>query len=336
MVASAGVTSMTTLANLRLPGFFLATLLFVTGVAAVPPVDLDLFKGSGREFLLCFDLREAEHPVRTGVLLNPKTTTSTNWQHIALPFLTKSCEPVHELFLTWGSYEKCTVLSALMLPGAGSERGFGLLPDVQLVPEGGFVVDDLLPGVYLQKSRQERYFVFVNWNDSAPGRGRPISLGSLALKEFDALAIATPPGAKGREIRNNSSAIPRPLLQTGRVRVFAGTNYPPHLERVELAYTVAPTELQKLIFKNGLKLLGVLLAPLLTLLFLPAKGMARPKWRMPLVVVLALVQLTVIVWVAITATQLGSDSVIEQTIDWAVVVIGTVFSAFVVFAKEKN
>jgi len=126
------------------------------------------------------------------------------------------------------------------------------------------------------------------------------------------------------------------LLQTGRVRVFAGTNYPPHLERVELAYTVAPTELQKLIFQNGLKLLGVLLAPLLTLLFLPAKGMARPKWRMPLVVVLALVQLTVIVWVAITATQLGSDSVIEQTIDWAVVVIGTVFSAFVVFAKEKN
>jgi hypothetical protein len=198
-------------------------------------------------------------------------------------------------------------------------------------PEDQFAsVRELRGSVYFIKKGLERRFIYMY--DQARRSAPPVPK-NVALDSLDAIAVAIPDSASGREVRRGHTAEPPHISENRSARFFPATA---QVTALELRYELPPTSGQKIVLEYGVKLIAVVLPPLLGLLLLGSGEIMAPKTRRIAIGagILIEVAILIIVWRVAIATK--GEGQLKTVLDLGLVLIAGIFSGIVLWVKRKK
>lgn len=243
-----------------------------------PDAELDSrpFETFPQPVLLCFDLREDRGLTEAGLRLRVTPDLTAGRRDIVLPFAARRVAPNQGVLLASGTYDRFTLLSMSV---GGPSLGTSTVP---FVPVSQGIdrprIDGLEPGLYFQERGLERWFVFVDETPALIGRLQK-DFPSTAFTTYDAVAVAIPERAEGREVTEGHTVHPQPAARTKNVMLFTQPSVIA-ARRLAIRYEVPPSPLLAATSDNGFKLVLVLAIPLATLFFLKPEDIERPRLRM--------------------------------------------------------
>jgi hypothetical protein len=304
-----------------------------TGVAP-RSFDATPFASFDARTLLCLDFRDDRGRPAGGLILRLSSADTGGRKGIVLPFTTRFVGTNRSYISSSASYDGYTIVDVSI----GSRSvGAGPIPLVPATLELGpetLHERALAPGLYYSENGQERWMILV---DSA----KPVA--AKLASEFrgthfetpEAIAIALPAKAEGRQVRPGLTVFPAPSVNLANTMLFAnrqaGTN-----DRIELRYVVPPTASQLAVSNSGFKLLLVLILPILSLVLLSPNDIGRPTARRILIGVLVLLQLalaTFIVWASFSS---GREISATTYLDLTTAAIGVAGEAAVLWVKSRK
>ena len=299
---------------------------------ATPSVDVrpfGLFSGSA---LLCFDLRADRGLTSAGLLLRVTPSVASGRRDIVLPFATQVVTPNRNVLLASGAYEQFSVLSMSMgNPSLGASM-VAFTPVAKRLDLSKPNLSGLEPGLYFEESGLERWFVFVdNTNEVVTSLKRDFP--ATVFETYDALAVALPDAAEGREVTRGKTLDPPPDARAGNVILFARSSIVTS-NHVAIRYVVPPTAAQVAASNSGLKLVFVLLVPIFTLLFLDTEDIQRPRLRIVAIAVgitLQVIFVAVVIWAALSVGR----PAVEAWADFGIAAIGVAAEVVVLIVKAK-
>ncbi len=302
--------------------------------ALVPPRDLDeshFAQGTEYERMLCFDLRSDSPKPTTGVLVRTTPADSAVLRTIALPFHCRAVRLEPSLLLTYGRYPKYTLLHYIESNNGSGLFAIDLAPDTLAFPDEIDSLDRLAPGIYFSRDEGRlRRFVVINDPDNIRVPKEVLSLHDAPI---DSIAVALPIDSEGREVVQGRTVDPVPIETVEKTHYFA-TNGFDSPKRIELKYIVPPTTWQLLVLEYGIKLLGILALPAVTLGLLPHTKVTSPFWRKVAVIGLITCQV-VILAVVFGVTWLIREDFANNILDVSLVFVGVVVQAVITLLKKE-
>jgi hypothetical protein len=312
-------------------------MLLVVGCRAIPqaPPSFDSrpfgsFAGSA---LLCFDLRADRGLSSAGILLRVTPSVPSGRRDIVLSFPTRTVASNRNVLLASGSYEQFTVLSMSMGGPSLGASVIAFTPQARGIDLSKPNLTGLEPGLYFQENGLERWFVLVD-NTTEVMSTLKRDFPATSFESYDALAIALPEAAEGREVIRGRTVDPVPSARVGNVVLFARASVVA-TNRVAVRYVVPPTAAQVAASNSGLKLILVIIIPIFTLLFLDPEDIQRPRLRIAAIwggVALQVVFIALVVWAAVSVRRPS----IEAWADFAIAAVGVVAEVVVVLVKAKT
>jgi len=233
-----------------------------------------------------------------------------------------------ELFVTWGAFDTKGLITFISTPDNAGSYTLSLVPALSEAPEDFPDVGGLRSGVYLLRNGLDRYFIVDAEPTPAERQAAPALVGR---RELDGIAVALPPGSSGIEIDGGQTSRPLATERHDDIRFFAPGGVAP--ARLELRYRVRPTSRQKSILKWGLKLVGVLLVPVISLVFLQGADLKRPAVRRYGILFLILLQVAICATYFVVVFQVPEAATEDPLIDFAIVAIAAVAQGVILWAK---
>lgn len=282
--------------------------------------------------ILCFDLRGDVGLTGGGLLLRVGPSAASGRRDVILPFRTRTVTPSRNVLLASGSYDEFTVLSmSIGAPSLGASA-VSFVPHPTGIDVARPSIDGLEPGLYYQESGLERWFVFVDGAESIIDKLRR-DFPATTFETYDAIAVAIPEGAEGREVKKGNTVDPPPNQRFGNVMLFAKSSVTA-ARRVAIRYVVPPTPAQLAASNTGLKLVLVLLVPIFTLLFIDPEDIQRPKLRVIAIwggVALQALFVGAVLWAAFVIRKPSADA----WGDFAIGALGVISEVIVILVKTK-
>jgi hypothetical protein len=279
--------------------------------------------------ILCFDFRSRD-PVG-GLILRITSTPTSGRRDILLPFPAHEIQPNRSLLLTSGTYDRFAIVSAAFGTPSLHGSSVAFVPEMQPLDLTNPQLEGLDPGAYFQENGLEYWFVFI---DSSPTIQTEIlrDFPGSAPETFDAIAVAIPVAAEGREVRKGFTIYPPPSVRLKNFLLFTKPARPA-VQRIELRYAVPPTAAQVAASSNGLKLLLVLIVPVVTLIFLDPDDIQRPRLRLIAIwggLSLQALIVAVVVWAALQV-----KTPLDAWIDFGISALGVACEVVVILVKSK-
>jgi len=298
-----------------------------------PSLDARPFASFAGNSILCFDLRSDRGVSSAGLVLRVTQSAQSGRRDLILPFPTTAVEPSRNVLLASGSYDRFTILSmSIGNPSLGAST-VAFMPQAKSIDLTKPSLDLLAPGLYYQESGLERWFVYVD-GVSEVTTELTRDFPATTFDTYDAISVAIPDSAEGREVKKGSTVDPAPTSRIGNAMLFARPTVV-NARRLAIHYVVPATAAQLAASNSGLKLLLVVLVPIVTLLFLDPEDIQRPRLRVIalwLGVVLQVSVVVVVVWAAIAMRRTN----IETMADFVVAAVGVIAEVIVILVKAKR
>ena len=244
-----------------------------------PALDARPFDAFPQTTLLCFDLRADRGLTNAGLRLRIRPEVAPGRRDVVLPFATKGVASNQDVLLASGTYGRFTILS--MSVGAPS-LGNSTIPFLPIAR--GFerpAIDGLEPGLYFQENGLERWLVFVDDTPALTARLQE-EFPATKFSTYDAVAVAIPERAEGREVKDGRTVDPLPAVRADHVMLFTQRSIM-DARRLAIRYKVPPSPRLAATSANLSKLVLVLLLPLFTLVLLDPNEIERPRLRLAVI-----------------------------------------------------
>lgn len=262
----------------------------------------------------------------------PAPTPEVEQHLVVLPFASSAAQGNRRLLSTWSSYNNMTVLT--YVSNQSSElRGVGISPVLGSASETGRPIESRKELVYLDRSGLERTFIYRYPRTLDPGA--PPELQYLPVDVIEAIAVAIPSDAKGVEIRDGQTAIPKSEFSNGVARFYPANVKAAGADYLEIRYSLEASKPAKVISELILKLLAVLLVPCVELFLLGPADNFKPRTRKIVMIIGVVIQLAilgVLIWIAASVRgELGEKTLSELPI----IVVGAIVAGLVFYIKRK-
>lgn len=282
--------------------------------------------------ILCLNLRD-DVGLRTGaLLLRVDTATPAGRRDVVLPLRTRDVTPSRNVLLASGSYDDFTVISMSMGGASLGASAVSFVPITRGIDLSRPMLGDLEPGLYYQENGLERWVVFVDGSAAVLDQLRR-DFPSTVFETYDAVAIAIPDEAEGREVVRGRTVDPAPNHRFGNTMLFERASVMSS-KRVALRYIVPPSAIQSALSNNALKLVLIAFIPILTLLYLEPNEIQRPRLRLAAIwggVALQACFVGIVLWAAVTIRAPSPDA----WVDFVLATIGVVGEAIIILVKAK-
>ena len=297
--------------------------------------DEEPFVGFAGRTLLGIDLRDDLRRPTAGLMIRIAQGDSTGRRNIIVPFRTHGVRSSRRLLSTASTYDDFTLISLSI--GAESLRagGIPLLPAFGRLESDPPRLSDLPPGIYYHEIGLQRWFVLVD-SSSASIRRLGSEFPGTTLETIEAIAIAIPPTAEGRDVRPGASVHPEPSARVGNVMLFSGVSTQQRANRIEVRYEVKPSAAQIAASSSISKLVLVVVIPVLTLLFLPAKEVGKPRARRWIIGAGIAIQTTIVIVVLGTAFYLRRMPPTEAVVELIATLLGVFGELGVLWVKSRD
>lgn len=292
------------------------------------------FQSFDSEALLGFDLRPDDGRPHAGLIIRLSAADTVGRPLLPLPFEATGAPTDANLLVAIGRYPGFSIISyspGINPAGAGDVPILPILGQrVEAIPQR----DQLERGLYYWEDGLERWFVLVH-GGTALVDSLQRAYPRTRFRQVKDVAVVLPAKAEGREVRRGLTIAPPPTLRAGQVAFFQGILASAEDPRVELRYVVPPTAAQAVASSGLAKVITLLLVPLFTLIFLPAKEDVRPRARRVAILVGFLLQglaVLALLWLAVTARQTLTPSVL---VDIGIALLGIAAQAVVLWFKKR-
>jgi hypothetical protein len=267
--------------------------------------DQETFRSAKLGNIVCFDLRDESH-LKAGIFLKYRGDEKSPQSHyVVLPFPAKAVDVVRDPVTTWGSYGHSTMIAYIVPRNQSSMLTLGIDPILQLEPNSDHCDEATADTVCLAGTNslvhEFSYPFYSRETDWAN------ALDGLDLARLDAIAVALPSGSRGMDIRDNRSAIPGPIPDTGNDSVSYYPTFDATVHQLRIRYEVPPTEAQKEIVDVGAKLIGGTLTPLLEMGFLAISDPKKRSARRKVLIAGIVVQICLLVAVSVVAYKIHNE-----------------------------
>lgn len=269
-------------------------------------VDFDNFS-KAYSIVLAFDLQHDER-LQAALIVNSNLANSEPDINIALPFKISDESTNERALFRVGRYSAWTLITFSNRTKNIWPQGLSFVPEVERSNEAYITSNSGGKSVYLIAEGQVRRFRYRYPNARSSRSLATAPSGSV--RNPDAIAIALPTGAQEFAVRDGHLSIPARLVPNERA--FPAIASDPNEQFLEIAYQVPPTDLQKLIVKWGVKVLGALL-PIAGLFVLSAEQIRNQRLRLGLTIfgsVAFVGVLAAVMWAAWNAAD-GGDVIAD-------------------------
>lgn len=294
------------------------------------PVDNRDFRMDDYRLILYFDLRNDKQPT-AGLTINAQPSQEVEQHSVVLPFETEKVETNEDLYTTHGSYKDFTIINYILTPTNSGTKLVGIDPVFDNPPEDQFASTTELKGsLYFIAKGLERRFIYKYPHSL---HITPPTPKNVYLDSPDAIAIAIPDSAIGKEIRRGQTEIPAHLFEKRSVRFYPANS---EVSALELRYELPPTSGQKIVLEYGVKLIAVILPPLLGLLLLGSGEIMAPRTRRIAIVVGITIEIAILIVVWRVAIGSKSEGQLKIILDLTLVLVGAAFTGIVIWVKRKG
>lgn len=284
------------------------------------------FRHAGFNTILAFDLRQDPF-LKAALLLEEIPAQVPVREEIVLPFSTMSVSSVADIALTTGSYSDYTIVTFASL-GSNSPQVVAFVPIYETTSPDSF---NSSQGVlYFVADNQERTFAFI------PRRAESGSLRerveSLATMKIDAVAVALPGKARPLEVTDSAPVVSK----SGTVRFYQPSNQSASTGRVIVKYLAPLTPTQTLIAGSLAKLFPAITAPLVAIFLLKSGQTTDPKKRRRVLIVATIIEIMVIAGLVYYTVTISGAAGVQLGIDAAIVIVGTILTAYSLTLKKPT
>lgn len=298
------------------------------------PFDSRPFASFSGRSILCLDLRTDDGVPDAGLLLRIGPSDTAGRRSIVLPLGSRAVGASRNILSASASYENLTVVSFSVGAQSLGASPIAFEPRVATFEGERPPLDGVRSGLYFEENGQERWLVLIDSSASII-RSLRTEFGRTELEPVEAVAIALPEKAEGREVRRGMTVFPQPSIRLSNVMLFSASSDGKRSERIEIRYVVPATAQQLAVSSGGFKLIAVVVLPIMTLLLLPPKDIGRPQARRIILVILIVLQVALlgfILWAAITNRREVSSTL---WLDLAATLLGTAGEGGVIWIKSS-
>jgi hypothetical protein len=317
----------------------LALVLFVAAAGtgcreqAVPhfaPGDFELAKYG---LVLAFDLRADSRPV-AGLSIDQRRHKGDGATLLVLPFPVSAVELDFRIAATAGQYRDFTLISYAVRENASGTVGLGVLPVMGSGPEGLVAIETIPEAVCLRRAGLEREFLYRYGAMEDAAARVTAGLPGVRTRFPDAVAVALPHGARGREIRDGKTEIPPHLEQTTIARFYSAVSTDASVKALQIRYELPVSANQKRLADSAGKLVGALVVPLIGLIFLPRRDTTHPRLRKGGIALLVVLQLAVLAAVVGLWLRSSTDVQAQLLLDVPIALVGAAAAGLVLWSKK--
>lgn len=266
---------------------------------AVDPLE---FTRTGDNLVLAFDLRKDSHPL-AAVVVNRGVFPAGQAQTLVLPFATQRPSNDFALASATGHYNNFTVVSFVY--GGAGVGAITVAPVLSVAPQAPYDLAQLEGPIYLIRSGLQRDFLLRYASDMALDHVRPPYLRPLAKATFDSIAVALPVDAKGREIDSGRTAVPGHISANSTARFYPASPPLQTMRALHIRYDLPPNTAQKAVADALLSFLSSIVIPLIGFVLMAPGDIRKPGARQIVIVLAAILQLGILLWLSIVAWRCG-------------------------------
>jgi hypothetical protein len=272
--------------NIREFGVFLVLVLaFLTSAcgSGLRPEDFDArpFATQSYNLVLCLDLQTDLSPT-AGLVVNANPNIAPGQHYVVLPFESTHAQSNQEIFSTWGSFSKFTLVSYFASERMSTGNGLGLAPRIRVYGQDELIGSEASRDtVYMIASGQDRKLVFRYLTPEQQSLVLPPQLQNLSFDNLDAVAVRLPEQAKkiGDTVFLNEKPqhqLEKPDL---RIRYYPGNFGQAKTANLELMYLVKPNVIQDSFVEYASKFVGVIFVPSLDAFLLAERRNKRSSQK---------------------------------------------------------
>jgi len=287
---------------------------------------------------MCFDLRNDSEPT-AGLILKVGETATSESHTLVLPFESQKPSLPREIFPTWGSYDRTTLIGFHSSPSVNGVFDVGMVPIFGPTPtDWADDVHDVTGGsLFFLRYGLTRHFIY-RYPDADPNRRSWQSkLAAIKDTDVDSIAVTLPPYVVGKEIkRTNQTSIPSPLLDLDGAKFYPPTSLAAGgTDSIYLKYELPPNKKQDVFIEQFVKLVIAFIAPGIQLFVnLLRRWGFRGKVKM-LIWITASVQLVFISVLVYLAFSNWQESTFKALTDLLIALSSASFLGYVLW-KEKQ
>jgi len=282
--------------------FFSCCLLASRCLAAEPSAPAYLFASSNYFTVLGFNLKDQHAPVAV-ILVNRGVGAGNATVNMAVPFKIAQSSQNEEALFRIGAFDQWTLVTYNDDLSEHWPQQVSLFAVPEIMPDPPPPNTDLRGSFYFYNVGQVWRFLY-RYPDKSRPTGLPDDFFRLALRPFDAIAIAIPDNAKRLEVREKT-AIPEHVFENHYARFYPAAPASASEPFLEIEYELPLNTWQSLVTEYGVEFVLVL-APLLGLALVPAKTRRR-RLRTIVIVTASIIELCLLIGLIGFALWIGES-----------------------------
>ena len=278
------------------------------------------------DIVLGFDLRNDNFP-QAALVSNTHMQSKPSEKRFLLPFEVSNIINNPKVLSSSASYLTFSYFTFFYPSSQLGINEIRFIPKFSPIYNDGENISSKKSFLFLIRDGLERRFIFRYSKNSIKALG----IDTITyFDDFSAIAVALPNGSKGLEISEGKTAIPSRFAQNEDVS-FYPTN---PIDSLRISYLIPATKEQLLISEYLIKLLGVLIVPLISIMFMPSNQVANRKLRKRFLILVGSIQIIIITIIIVIGLKNESSLQLKWWFDFGTILIGTIISAVVVYVKR--
>lgn len=301
----------------------------------VVPYEAEIARNDKYNVVLGFDLRNDNEP-SCGLSIReaPNTDRKYDQRAIVLPFETSDAGRTADVVTTWGTVGNCcTVIAYFQSPETARNFSIGLKPVFDPQPETPIDPISSSGKLYFARYGLEREFIYKYGDtESDTHYAKLLNFSSVAVP--DAIAVALPKLAQGKEVRRGRTSLPDFESENDFARFYPSTAAAAKNPYLEIRYVLPLSTSQELLYKILVKLFETIAIPIATLIYLNVQKPRQRRLRIILIVIGISVEIVVFGWILLGFWHTRESQGLEAVLTASVTGIGALLAAVLLWMKR--